>query len=82
MEYDELIGWMEYFRRRPVGWREDNRAAIITMSMAGSKIKPEDLFESLRIIKEESRSDSSKTVSQKFFERFKGRMTEVIPFDD
>jgi hypothetical protein len=65
-----------------LGWREDNRAAIIAMSMSGSKIKPEDLFESLKVLKEETSRDidNSNKIGQKFFTRFKDRMTEEIPF--
>jgi hypothetical protein len=73
---------MEYFRRRPFGWRDDNRAAIVAMSMGSGKIKPEDLFESLRIIKEESNSSSDKNFGQKFIERFKGNFTEQVWSDD
>lgn len=75
---------MEYFRRRPIGWREDNRAAVVAMSMAGSKVKPEDLFHSLKIIKQESqRTDTeNKTLGEQFFERFSSRMTEGNPFND
>jgi hypothetical protein len=67
---------MEYFRRRPYGWRDDNRAAIISMSMGGSKLKPEDLFESLRIIKQETSELSNSSVGEKFINKFKGRLTE------
>jgi hypothetical protein len=72
---------MEYFRRRPVGWREDNRAAIISMSFGGSKTKPEDLFTSLKIIKQEFSTDNT-SVSEKFFNKFKHRFTERNPFDE
>ncbi len=52
------------------------------MSMSGSKIKPEDLFESLKVLKEETSRDidNSNKIGQKFFTRFKDRMTEEIPF--
>jgi hypothetical protein len=53
------------------------------MSLGGSKLKPEDLFNSLKIIQEESSStDRSSSVGQKFFERFKHRFTEEDPFND
>ena len=73
---------MEYFRRRPVGWQADNRAAIIAMSMGGGKLRPEDLFESLRVIKEESQAskEASSSVAEKFFERFSTRFTEENPY--
>jgi hypothetical protein len=77
-----MLGWSEYFRRRPVGWREDNRAAIIAMSFGGSKLKPSDLFSSLKVIEDENKAvDNSTTVGQKFFERFKHKLTEEIPFN-
>ncbi len=81
LEYEEVLGWSEYFRRRPLGWREDNRAAVIAMSFGGGKIRPEDLFSSLKTLKEETR-DSSSTVSEKFFERFKQKFTERELYDD
>jgi len=60
-----------------MGWREDNRAAVIAMSMGGGKLKPEDLFGSLKVIKEQS-VDEPKSVAQKFFDRFSERMTEKL----
>jgi hypothetical protein len=82
LEYEELVGWSEYFRRRPIGWRADNRAAVIAMSFGGSKLKPEDLFSSLKTIQEDiSASKNNSSVSQKFFDRFKHRFTEGELFD-
>ncbi len=75
---------MEYFRRRPPEWRADNRAAVIAITSAsafgGSKLKPEDLFSSLRVIQEEA-TNSDISVGEKFFKAFKSRMTEELPFD-
>lgn len=50
MPYDELLGWMYYRSKRPIGWQEDNRAYLV-MSAQGIKAKPEDVFPSLRAIK-------------------------------
>lgn len=48
MTYEELLGWIEYFDQRPIGWREDQRAAYIMMSFGGSdNVKPEKIFPSL-----------------------------------
>jgi hypothetical protein len=58
-----------------MGWKEDNRAAIIALSQSGGKAKPEDLFQSLAVIKAASRS-TGKTVAEKFFERFSNKFTE------
>lgn len=87
LDYEELLGWSEYFRRRPVGWRDDNRAALIIMSsLGGGKAKPEDLFESLRILKEQAaistNTEDSSNFAQKFFERFSARFSEGNPYDD
>ena len=84
LAYDELLGWMEYFRRRPIGWRADNRAAIITMSsMGGGKLKPEDLFDSLRVIKKETTiQEDQAPFAAKFFDRFKNRMSEQEVIND
>jgi hypothetical protein len=80
LDYDEVLDWFEFFRRRPYGWRDDNRAAVVAMSMAGSKIKPEDLFESLKILKEESIEQSKKSFAVSFVEKFAGKFTERPEF--
>lgn len=52
---------MEYFSRRPVGWREDHRTHY-TLAAQGVKAKPEELFGSLRAImkdREESINEST-----------------------
>ena len=76
LPYEEILGWQEYFARRPPGWREDNRSAMQVMSMAGSKVKPEDLFESLRVMKLAQAKEAQASVGARFFEKFKGQMTE------
>lgn len=86
MDYEELLGWMEYFRRRPPEWRADNRAAVATIaissSFSGSNLKPEDLFDSLRVIKKEvTKTSNTTSIGQKFFDRFSNRMTEEITFN-
>ena len=80
LSYDELAGWMEYFKRRPPGWRADNRAAVVAMSMGGGKLKPEDLFDSLRVMRRESNSSASDSVASKFVDRFKNKFTEKAGF--
>jgi hypothetical protein len=47
MPYIEFQGWLEYFDRRPVDWRDDLRAARL-MQAQGITEKPENIFESLR----------------------------------
>ena len=46
MPYDELLLWMKYFERRPVGWRDDLRAHY-ALQVQGSKHRVEDLFPEL-----------------------------------
>jgi hypothetical protein len=57
MPYTELLGWSNYFDRRPVGWREDNRAYQL-MRAQGVKEKPEAIFESLAAIRRNSNSQT------------------------
>ena len=84
MPYDELTGWIEYFNRRPFGWREDHRTYIIASSFGGGKLKPEDMFPSLRVIRKESeKSNTGSNVGQKFYERFKNKLVGAKdPFRD
>jgi hypothetical protein len=54
MDYEEIQGWFEYFQRRPIGWREDLRAAYI-MNSNGVDKKPEELFPAIKQIKNDER---------------------------
>jgi hypothetical protein len=51
MPYDELIGWQVYLSQRPAGWREDQRTMLL-MQAAGVKQKPEQIFNSLAVMKD------------------------------
>lgn len=53
MPYDELVLWMAFFQRRPVGWLEDMRIMKILEAM-GIKAKPEEVFQSLALLKKNS----------------------------
>ena len=64
MSYEEMLGWFEYFSIRPVGWREDTRAAMIIRS-AGVKAKPHELFQSLRIMEDNREREASSINSLK-----------------
>lgn len=46
MPYEQFLGWQAYFAKRPVGWRDDDRAAKIIQAQ-GVKEKATDLFPSL-----------------------------------
>jgi hypothetical protein len=64
MPYDELLDWFEYFDRRPIGWREDDRASK-QIQAAGVKAKPEQLFPSLkRIYKPDKKYKPEQTLTQ------------------
>jgi hypothetical protein len=53
MPYHELRCWLEFFERRPIGWREDNRTSILLQAW-GVKEKPEKIFRSLEVIKQQA----------------------------
>ena len=57
MTYEELVGWYNYFERRPIGWREDDRSAKVIQAQ-GVKAKAWDLFPSLaKIYKPSNNTD-------------------------
>jgi hypothetical protein len=49
MTYEELLGWYNYFEKRPYGWRDDDRAAKIIQAQ-GVKEKAVNLFPALKAI--------------------------------
>jgi len=49
MPYTELLKWVEFFNRRPVGWREDQRTYLYLRTQ-GVKEKSEDLFPTLGLM--------------------------------
>jgi len=49
MPYDEFVGWISYFDRKPLGWKEDMRTAYV-MNTFGDKRKPSQIFDSLAAI--------------------------------
>ena len=49
MSYEELLGWLVYLDRRPVGWREDERTFKLLQAQ-GVKGKITEIFPSLRSI--------------------------------
>jgi hypothetical protein len=58
MPYEEFLGWFKYFNSRPVGWREDNRTAML-LSAQGVKKKPQEIFPSLKAIASQRTASSS-----------------------
>jgi len=50
MPYSELLKWVNYFKIRPIGWREDYRTFLQMTSISGSKEKPENIFPSIKAV--------------------------------
>ena len=67
MPQSELIGWGDYFRRRPYGWREDQRTAVLLQAQ-GYKGRPEDVFSSLKQLKESIPAEIKSLPKGKFLE--------------
>ena len=57
MPYEELMGWYDYFERRPVGWRSDDRASKLLQAQGVEK-KPTELFSSLGVIYNPKKSET------------------------
>jgi hypothetical protein len=67
MSHEEYSGWLSYFKKRPVEWRADNRAATQIISK-GIKLKPQQIFPSLVAIYEaEDSYDKFKLKGSKMF---------------
>jgi hypothetical protein len=49
MSYEELQCWFEYFEKRPIGWREDDRTYKLLQAQ-GVKAKGTEIFRSLAAI--------------------------------
>ncbi len=51
---EEFMGWVDFFNRRPPGWRDDYRAGVLIQGM--SLNKPPDItkiFPSLKVLEKE-----------------------------
>jgi len=66
MPHEALLGWLDYFERRPVGWREDYRTFLF-LKTQGFKGKPEEVFQSLRPIFNPPVDDDEKKAAMKTF---------------
>lgn len=83
MPYEEYLGWQDYFRKRPPGWREDFRVSL-QLKAAGVKADASKIFPSLaRIGKPNSLADSLKgsTLFQKMLST-KGHKINLEDGDD
>lgn len=52
MSSKEYMGWVEYFNKRPNGWQEDHRTALLlqTTYQGSKKVDFTEYFPSLKII--------------------------------
>lgn len=58
LEYEEYIGWLNYFERRPPNWRDDLRTYYIMSSGMGQlKQKPEEIFPSILAVKKDEETE-------------------------
>jgi len=67
MPYVELLKWVSFFNRRPVGWREDQRTYML-LSAQGLKEEPETLFPTLKALKEGIPTERKALPKGKFLE--------------
>lgn len=53
MSYQEFALWIEFFNRRPIGWREDDRAVKQMFATGNLKnVKPSSIFPSIGIMEQ------------------------------
>ena len=67
MPQEELVNWIAYFKKRPYGWREDQRT-VMFLQAQGYKGKPEDLFPSLKQLKDGIPAEQKALPKGKFLE--------------
>ena len=58
MPYNELLRWIEFFHKRPIGWQEDQRTYLL-LKAQGVKESGENLFPSLKAIKENTNNQKT-----------------------
>ena len=59
MPHTEFLKWIEFFKRRPVGWRDDHRTALL-MNAAGVKERGHQIFGSLKVINDRAEAEKAK----------------------
>jgi hypothetical protein len=62
MSSKEYFGWIKYFEKRPYGWRDDHRSAIIAQTTyQGTKpLRIKDLFPSLKMMEDSNKDNEIK----------------------
>ena len=68
------MGWIDYFKQRPQGWKDDHRAAILaqTTYQGKTKLNVNKLFPSLAMIEQNLKSEQGKilTKNDPFIQKF------------
>ena len=67
MPQEELMKWGDYFRKRPYGWREDQRTFML-LSAQGYKGSAEELFPTLRQLKDNIPAEKKSLPKGKFLD--------------
>jgi hypothetical protein len=62
LPYEEIQGWFDYFSRRPLGWREDQRVSLMLMAQGVEK-KPHEIFSSLRTLAVAQEEEDNRNVN-------------------
>ena len=75
--FRELQGWFDYLERRPAGWREDQRTAML-LGAQGVKEKPERLFPSLAELRKSDELRLRGSAMHHFIMQAKGG--DTLPF--
>lgn len=77
MSLQELQGWFDYFERRPAGWREDQRTAML-LNVQGVKKSPAELFPALAALSKPDPTKFQGSAMQSFLLKATGG--DVLPF--
>ena len=70
MPYEELLKWVDFFKSRPIGWREDQRTFML-LKAQGIKGSADSIFPTLKSlkVKEENKNQPDRAVPKgKFLE--------------
>jgi len=68
MPYTELLNWVRFFHRYPVGWREDQRTFLLLQAQ-GYKGTADKVFPSLKMMKENTPVEEKSLPKGKFLEQ-------------
>jgi hypothetical protein len=67
MPYDEFVGWLEYFKVRPFGWRDDYRASQV-LAGSGATFDPLEVFPALGALNKKETTLASSLKASPFFQ--------------